>query len=599
MARIRQDDVDAVRERTDIVGLVSQYIALKKAGRAFSGLCPFHTEKTPSFSVDPAKQVFYCFGCGAGGNAFHFVERIESVTFPEAVELLAKQGGVTLRYEGVSPGERRAMSRKQILYRANARAAELYQRMLLEGREAEGARRYLNQRGITEESVEAFGIGYAPEYPDFLLRRMSKDVSPELLLEAGLATKDERGSIRDRFRGRVMFPIHDLAGQAVGFGGRLLRSEGAKLPKYINTRETPVYRKGEIVYNLNRAKAEITRSGTVHVVEGYTDVIALHQAGVPTAVATSGTAVGEGHFNHIRRFAQRAVLAFDSDEAGAGAAERAYGFHERYPVEVMVLVLPEGLDPADLVAQKGPEAFRQAAEEAIPLVEYMLRRTTRGFDRQEPEDQARGVQAALPIVAGLENEVRREEYSALLADLMGVSTESVLFELQRFPRPQAGASASGAAGPPARPTEPRTPAREVEKEALKLLAQHPDICEGRLDDLEEDRFTTERFRRALALLRQPGASASALAERAAEQGLRDLLAELSVDPIKGEATPHYAEQVFSRLAELSLGRRIATMKKRLERLNPTKDPSYDSLFEELIALEGERRRVRAQAGEGA
>src|ERR687892_2197294 len=179
MARIRQDDVEAVRERTDIVDLVSQYVALKKAGRAFSGLCPFHSEKTASFSVDPAKQVYYCFGCGAGGNAFHFLERIESVTFPEAVERLARGTGITLRYEGVSSGERRAMSRKQALYRANARAAELYHRMLLEGREAEQARAYLQKRGITREAVERFGIGFAPGYPDFLLRRMARDVSPE------------------------------------------------------------------------------------------------------------------------------------------------------------------------------------------------------------------------------------------------------------------------------------------------------------------------------------------------------------------------------------------------------------------------------------
>jgi DNA primase len=599
MARIRQDDVDAVRDRTDLVQLVSQYVSLKKAGAdRYAGLCPFHTEKTASFGVSPSKQVFHCFGCGAGGNAFHFVERIENVPFAEAVERLAKQAGITLRYEGVSPGERRAMSRKQTLYRANARAAELYHRMLLEGREGADARAYLQRRGITKESVEEFGIGYAPGYPDFLLRRMSRDVSPEILVEAGLALKDQRGAIRDRFRDRVMFPLHDLSGQAVGFGGRLLQRQesGSTLPKYVNSPETPVYRKGELLYNLNRAKAELSRSGTAYVVEGYTDVIALYQSGLPTGVATCGTALGEGHFRLLARFARRAILALDPDEAGARAAERAYAFHERHPVEPLVLVLPEGLDPADLVRERGPEAFRQAAEGAIPLVEYMIRRATREVDPEDPEDRARGVQAGLPILNGLANRVRRDEYAALLADLMGVSTESVQFELQRIQPSQE--STTPVAEP--RPGQPRSPAREVEKEALKLLAQRPDISLEFLNGVGEDEFTTERYRKVLSLLREPGASPSAMAGRAAEAGLAELMAELTVEPLKGDPTAHYAKQVFSRLEELSLGRRIDTMKKRLEGLNPIKNAqSYDSLFQELIALEGERRRVRARTGEGA
>jgi DNA primase len=602
MARIRHDDVDAVRERTDLVQLVSQYVTLKKAGAdRYQGLCPFHTEKTPSFGVSPSKQVFHCFGCGVGGNAFHFVERIENVDFAEAVERLAKQAGVTLRYEGVSPGERRAMSRKQLLYRANARAGELFHRMLLEGREGADARAYLQGRGITRESVEEFGIGYAPGYPDFLLRRMARDFSPEILVEAGLALKDQRGTVRDRFRGRVVFPIHDLSGQAVGFGGRLLessrRGNGPALAKYVNSPETPVYRKGELLYNLHRAKGELSRSGTAYVAEGYTDVIAMHQAGVPTAVATCGTALGEGHFNLLRRFADRAVLAFDSDEAGAQAAMRAYPFHEKYPVEAMVLVLPEGLDPADFVKERGAEAFREAAAGAVPLVEYMVDRAVRDLDPSQPEDQARGVRGCLPLLAGLENEVRRREYAGLVADRMRVSPEAVLFELERYVR--SGDGGEGPAQPAPEGREQRSPAREVEKEALKLLAQYPDTCRGFVDELGEDRFTTERFRKAFVLLRDGSDTPSSLAGRAAETGLEQLVAELSLEPLKGEPNTHYAEQVFSRLEELSLGRRIATMKKRLERLNPTVDPqSYDSLFEELISLEGQRRRVRARAGEG-
>lgn len=596
MARIRQDDVETVRERTDIVRLVQQYVALKKAGRAFSGLCPFHTEKTPSFTVDPAKQVYYCFGCGEGGNAFHFVMKIEGLTFPEGVERLAGQAGITLRYEGVGPEDRKARSRRQAMYRANERAAELYHRMLLEGKEGEDARKYLASREITKDSAAEFGIGYAPGYPDFLLRRMTKEFSPEIMIEAGLALKDGRGNVRDRFRGRITFPVHDLSGQPVGFGARLLEGEG---PKYLNSPETPIYRKGEMLYNLNRAKNEVSRSERAVVVEGYTDVIALHQGGIPTGVATCGTALSEGHFRLLSRFAKRAALAFDSDEAGARAAERAYGFFEDHALEVLVLVLPEGLDPADFVKERGAETFEEMAGTALPLVEYMLRRVLRGRDLKSPEGRTRAVQDALPVVAGLDDPVRREQYAGLLADLAGASPSSILLELERRGR-RPDTAARRREPEREAPEKERVPSREVEKEALKLLAQHADICIEHVSALEEDLFATERFRKAFGLLRAGAPSASELVERAREQGLAELVAQLEVEPLTGEATEEYADRVFSRLRELNIGRRIATMKKRLERLNPTKEPrDYDSLFKELIALEGERRRLQARSGEGA
>ncbi|MGH2653331.1 MAG: DNA primase [Actinomycetota bacterium] len=601
MARIRQDDVDAVRERTDIVRLIQQYVALKKAGRAYSGLCPFHTEKTPSFSVDPAKQVYYCFGCGAGGNAFRFVEQVENVPFPEAVERLARQAGITLRYEGVSPGERRARSRKQALHKANARAGELYHRMLVDGREAEAARAYLASRGISREAVERFSIGYAPGYPDFLLRRMAREHSPEILVEAGLAMTDPRGGTRDRFRARIMFPIHDLSGQAVGFGARLLEGDG---PKYLNSPETPVYRKSHLLYNLHRAKGEMSKTARAYVVEGYTDVIALDQAGIPTGVATCGTALGESHFEVLRRFARQAVLAFDSDEAGARAAARAYDFHERYPVEALVLVLPEGLDPADLVKERGPEAFATLADQAIPLVEFMLRRTLQDRDLTGPDGQARAVQEALPIVAGLQDSVRRSQYAGLLADLAGVSPSAVLLELERRPaeaaRPRQRAAVGQEPDRPRRVVEARTPAREVEKEALKLVAQHPDMTEELRHDLEEDLFTTERYRKAFAFLRSHIGTPADLAGRAQEMGLGELIAEVTVEPLKGEPRQDYAERVFFRLQEMGLKRRIDTMRKRLERLNPVTDAdTFDPLFKELADLTSRWRAVRVRAGEGA
>jgi DNA primase len=595
MARIRQEDVEQVRERTNIADVVQQYVGLRKAGRALSGLCPFHTEKTPSFTVDPAKQVFYCFGCGKGGNVFHFLMEVEHLTFPEAVDRLARGAGVTLRYEGLSPGDRRAWSRRESLYRANQQAAELYHRFLLEAREAEPARKYLGSRGFSKEAVQEFGVGYAPGFPDFLLRRLASELSPELLVEAGLALKDPAGHVRDRFRSRITFPVHDIAGRAVGFGARLLEGDG---PKYLNSPETPVYRKGEMLYNLDRAKTAITSSGRAYVVEGYTDVMALHRGGIQTAVATCGTALSEGHMRLLSRFAERAVLAFDSDEAGARAAERAYGFFEQFPVEVLVLVLPEGLDPADLVKQRGAEAFEELASRAQPLVEYMIRRTLREKDLLDPEAQTRAVNEALPIVAGLEDPVRRGEYAGLLADLAGVSANSVALSLDRMGR---GARPAESVRIPDRAddTQVRVPAREVEREALKLLLQHADTCSEELAALEEGLFSTERHRKVFSFVQATPGPPAELVERAQEEGLARLLAELSVEPVRGEPTAAYAERVVSRLEELSLKRRIDTLKKRLERLNPVTDPqTYDSLFEEYIALEGERRKVRARAGEG-
>jgi DNA primase len=595
MARIRQDDIETVRERTDIVALVQQFVGLKKAGRSYTGLCPFHTEKTPSFTVDPGKQVYYCFGCGVGGNAYHFLMAVENLTFPEAVERLAGQSGIQLHYEGVSPDERRASARRQALFHANEEAATLYHEHLLTASEAGDARRYLSGRGISKESVEEFRIGFSPDRSDFLLRRLARRFSPDILIEAGLALKDGRGSVRDRFRGRVMFPVHSLSGQAVGFGARLLKGEG---PKYLNSPETPVYRKGEMLYNLHRAKAEVTSTTEAFVVEGYTDVIGLHQGGLPTGVATCGTALGEGHFRLLARFAKRVVLAFDSDEAGARAAERAYEFFEQYPVEALVLVLPEGSDPADIALDKGVDEFRELASGAVPLVEYMIRRRLLGHDLEGPEGQTRAVQDALPIVAGLGDPVRRERYSGMLADLTGVSASTVLLELDR-PVPGERAPSRAARPAPAR-KEPRSPEREVEKEALKLLVQQADTAEEYMTQIGDDHFSTERARKVLGFLREGRGSVPDLVERARERGLGEAIAELAVEAPKGDPASGYTERVFSRLQEFFLTRQITTMKKRLERLNPTKDPNaYDALFGELMALEGERRSVRARAGEGA
>ncbi|MFB3739092.1 MAG: DNA primase [Candidatus Velamenicoccus archaeovorus] len=602
--RIRQEDVQAVRERTDLVKLVSGYLTLKKAGHdSFVGLCPFHTEKTPSFSVSPAKGVYHCFGCGAGGDAIRFLRDVEHLEFSEAVERLARDAGVTLRYEGDTPAERRAASRRQALHRANEEAFRLYHRMLLEGREGQDARRYLESRGLDRDTWVEFGIGYAPRYPDFLLRRMARTYSTELLLEAGLAVQDQAEHVRDRFRGRITFPVHDLSGRAVGVGARILPSapgteadptgspERDEGPKYLNSPETPIYRKGDVLYNLHRAKGEVSRSGEIVVVEGYTDVIALVRGGVPTAVATCGTALGEGHFRLASRFAQRMVLAFDSDEAGARAAERAYAFLERFPVQPVVLILPEGLDPADFVRQRGGQAFRELAASAVPLVEYMLRRSVGRQDLSTVEGQSAAVAAALPILEGLGDPVRQREYAHLLAELAGVAETSVLLALDRR-----------LAGRPAEVAKAmkRASAQErVEREMLRLMARDPELFRRHADRLSEEHFRSPQHRKLFGLLVKAGGDVRALIADAPDDRAIQGASALALEPLDGEPSERYANDVWARLQEFALKRRSAALRQRLQKLNPVTDAGYDELFQELIATDGELRRLKERHGDAA
>ena len=588
MARIRQDDIDAVKERTDLVQLISQYLTLKRAGGdAMSGLCPFHQEKTPSFSVSPSKGVFYCFGCGKGGDAITFLRELEGLTYIEAVERLAQQAGVSLRYEGDSAAERAAARRKQALHRANEQAAALYRTMLAEGREAADARAYLTERGITPEAVATFEIGYAPGYPDFLLRRLAgaRDLSPEVLLEAGLATRGDDGTMRDRFRGRLTFPIHDLQAHGIGFGARVLPSDprAGEQAKYLNTAETPIYRKQEVLYNLHRARPTVARSGEVFVVEGYTDVIAMAQAGIEHTVATCGTALGERHFELLSRFAQRAVLAFDSDEAGARAAERAFAFAERFPVQPVVMILPDGLDPADMIATHGAEGLLAAAAAARPLVDYMVRRTVQRHDLSTIEGQSAAVAAALPMLEQLTDPVRRSEYAHLLADLAGVAEDSVRQSLER--------RFGGRPAEVARTMKKGTARERIEREMLKLLVRDADTYRGFVTRLGDDHFGTAAHRRAFDALRDADGDVSALVAGADER-LAALMAQLTVEPLEGDPTEEYAEGVWARLQAFLLTSRSDALRMRLQKLNPTTEPDYDELFRELVAVDGELRRLK-------
>ena len=446
--RIRDDDVAVVRERTDIVKVVSGYLTLKKAGHdRFIGLCPFHTEKTPSFGVSPSKGLYHCFGCGKGGDAIGFLRDVEHLEFSEAVERLAKDVGVTLRYEGDTPAERRVASKRQAMVRANEAAFELYHAHPARGQGGEEARAYLESRGIDRDVAAEFEVGYAPAYPDFLLRRLVKSLSAELLVEAGLAIKDQEGNVRDRFRRRITFPVHDLSGKAVGIGARILpggREDGPQVPELARDARVPQGR-GPV--------QPATREGVGDQARRALPRRGVHgrdrdgRAGVTNTVATCGTALGEGHFRLASRFAQRMVLAFDSDDAGARAAERAFEFVERFPVQPVVLILPEGLDPADFVDARGGDALRELAATAVPLVEYMVRRTMGRHDLSTIEGQSAAVAAAVPLLERLGDPVRQSEYAHLLAELAGVSEGSVVLALeQKLSGRPVGGPAGGQAG---------------------------------------------------------------------------------------------------------------------------------------------------------
>ena len=590
--RIRDEDVAAVSERTDMVKLVSGYLTLKKAGHdRFVGLCPFHTEKTPSFGVSPSKGLYHCFGCSKGGDAIGFLRDVEHLEFAEAVERLAKEAGVALRYEGDTPAERRVASKRQALVRANEAAFELYHRTLLEAKEGEEARGYLETRGIDREMAAEFEIGYAPAYPDFLLRRLVKSLSAELLVEAGLALKDQEGNVRDRFRRRITFPVHDLSGKAVGIGARILPGGREDGPKYLNSPETPVYRKAEVLYNLQRAKASATRSGEVFLVEGYTDVIAMVRAGVTNTVATCGTALGEGHFRLASRFAQRMVLAFDSDDAGARAAERAFEFVERFPVQPVVLILPEGLDPADFVDQHGGETLRELAAGAVPLVEYMVRRTVGRHDLSTIEGQSAAVAAAVPLLEQLGDPVRQSEYAHLLAELAGVSEGSVVLKLER--------QLSG------RPVEvqqavKRASAQErVEREMLRILARDDVAYRSIAPRLSDDHFRSSRNRQLMALLRDADGRVSGASSEGGDDEVVQALTALALEPLDGDQLPGYPEEVWARLQEFLLRRRSVALRQELQKMNPVTDPRYDELFQRLIAADGELRRLRERGHDAA
>jgi DNA primase len=584
--RIRDSDVEEVRRRASLIDVAAEYMQVKKAGRQFKALCPFHTEKTPSFMLDPAKGFYFCHGCGEGGDAIKLVMKLEALSFAEAIERLAQKCGVTLRYE--KGGDAGVDQKRKRLVDAHRLAAEHYHGLLMTSRDAEPARAYLKGRGFKKATVEEFLVGFALQSWDDLVKVLTrKGFSEAELIEAGLAQRSQRGTIIDVFRGRVMFPVHDLTGRPVAFGARRLDEKSDRGPKYLNSAESPIYKKGTVLYALNVAKAEVVRAGRALIVEGYTDVIALHQSGAREAVATCGTALGLEHFRLLRRFTETVVLAFDSDAAGKAAAERAFAHVQEAGVDARVLVLPNEQDPADLVLEQGERAgaaVRALAEGALPIVEYRLEREIAHFDVGRPEQQTRALRAAVPILLSVRDEIVRRKYAGWVSERTRIDANQVFVLLDRAERTGRAEVAPG--------DLKRVSGRvKVEREALKIALQFPAV--GGAQVAEPDDFTVPAHRRIWAAMADGEREPNVLSARLKDDSDRQTLTRLAMEPPEGAGvTERMAEEIFARLKEFSLARKIDELKATLQKLNPiTQKQEYHELYGRLISLEGERRRT--------
>jgi DNA primase len=422
---IPDDDVARVRSATDIVALISEHAALKKQGTRWVGLCPFHQEKTPSFSVNAEMGVFHCFGCQVSGDAITFVRQIEHVDFVEAVRRLAERGGVAITED---PGITAERQKRAPLYEAVARAVDFYHERLLSAPDAGRARDYLRSRGYDGEVVRRFRLGWAPDEWDALAAHLK--APPAVLRDAGLGFVNRRGRQQDAFRARVLFPIFDPSGRPIALGGRILPSAspdrtGTDMgPKYKNSQDGPIYSKRRTLYGLNWAKQDVVATGEVIVCEGYTDVIAFFLAGLPRAVATCGTALGEEHFRLLRNFARRVVLAFDADAAGEAGAGRVYEWERHHEVDVAVAALPPGADPADL-ARNDPDALRAAVTAAQPFLAFRVDSVLRAADLRSAEGRAKAAEAAVAVVVEHPNELVRDPYLMLVADRCRLDPDAV------------------------------------------------------------------------------------------------------------------------------------------------------------------------------
>jgi DNA primase len=637
---IKREDVEAVRERARIDEVVGAHVTLKPAGvGSLKGLCPFHDERSPSFHVRPGVGRWHCFGCGEGGDVISFVQKIDGMGFTDAVEHLAAQAGIQLRYEdartgaAAQRGPREEPGRRQRLMEAHRVAAEFYAEQLF-GPDAQAARAFLAERSFERADAETFGVGFAPTGWDALMRHLQgRGFTQPELIASGLVSQGQRG-VYDRFRGRLVWPIRDVTGAVIGFGARRL-FESDQGPKYLNTPETTLYKKAQVLYGIDLAKRAIAQSKRVVIVEGYTDVMAAHLSGVDVAVATCGTAFGGDHAKVVRRLlgdttaggglqlasgaslGGEVIFTFDGDAAGQKAAIRAFGEDQRFHAQTFVAVEPSGMDPCDLRMARGPEAVRALVDGRVPLFEFVIRTTLREFDLDTVEGRVGALRSAAPLVAGIRDRSMQLGYSRNLARWIGLDPEEVRREVGRSAkrgtparrvddRPAAPDAGAPPSGPVLAAPDPSDPVARIERLALVVVLQYPQHVPATFDDLDADAFATPAWRAVHAAVRAAGgvtAGAGLGGGRWVEavvteagDAVAPLVTELAVAPVpedRESAIAAYVADVVRKVADLGLTRRIADAKSRVQRLDPAADPDgYQDAFTRLLAIEAERRRLR-------
>ncbi|WP_228977585.1 DNA primase [Streptomyces sp. DH12] len=622
--RINDDDVKAVRDAVPIDAVVSEYLQLRSAGGGnLKGLCPFHDEKSPSFQVSPAKGLFHCFGCQEGGDTIAFVMKIDHLSFSETVERLAGKAGITLRYEegGYNPGHQRGERIR--LIEAHKAAAEFYAEQL-DGAEAEIGRAFLAERGFDQAAARHFGVGYSPAGWDHLTRYLrGKGFTDKELLVSGLAQESRRNPI-DRFRGRLMWPIRDVGGDVVGFGARKLRDDDNG-PKYLNTPETPIYKKSQVLYGIDLAKKDIAKSSRAVVVEGYTDVMACHLAGITTAIATCGTAFGGDHIKILRRLlmdngSARVIFTFDGDAAGQKAALRAFEDDQKFAAETYIAIAPDGMDPCELRLAKGDEAVADLVEPRTPLFEFALRQIVGRYDLETPAGRAAALDEAAPIVARIKNVASQHEVAVQLAGMLGIlDTQFVVkrvAQLARWARDRGGrgpaparhAPSGESAAAPVVLSGPalnlRSPAHRTERELLKLALQYPALVSPAFDAYGADEFTAPPYAAVRRTIADAGGAeqgvhdaAEYLArvrDAAPDDTVRALVTELAVEVIHGRTVDEtYAGDHLVQVRLRAVDRRIRDVQGSLTRLGGQGDPErFAAVQNELWVLQQYAQSLR-------
>ncbi|MDY3127658.1 MAG: DNA primase [Corynebacterium sp.] len=627
--RIPESDIQAIRERAPIDEIVGEYVQLKPAGYdSLKGLSPFKDEKTPSFHVRPQRGYYHCFSTGKGGDVFTFLMEMEQVSFPEAVEAVAQKIGYNINYQGGTTGARdEKPGTRQRLIQANKAAHDFY-RQQLETPQAATGREFLLDRGFGKDLIYHFECGYAPEGWDTLTKHLLRmGFSFEELDKAGLSKMGKRGPI-DRFHRRLLWPIKDLAGNVIGFGARKLFDDD-NLGKYMNTPDTMLYNKSKVLFGLDLAKKNIATAHQAVVVEGYTDVMAMHAAGVTTAVASCGTAFGADHLQILRRlmlddsyFNGELIYTFDGDEAGQKAALRAFEGEQKFTGQSFVAVAPDGMDPCDLRLAKGDMAVRDLVADRIPMFEFVIQSVLAEYRVDTAEGRLQALRRAVPVVAQIRDAPLQREYARRLAGWVGwPNPDEVLTQVQQEARrpkkekPRRTILSDSTTdvvkqqAPMIHPPSPRETHLWPQREALKLALQYPAVAGAYFDGVDADAYTNEAYRIVRTAITTAGGVthgqtltgvewiASVAGEMLDLTG-RNFVSELAVEEIlpTTSSLESYADMVLSRLQEARVGDHIAELKARLGRMRPSDDEqTYNSLFADLVALEQARRELNDRA----